>query len=62
MTVWHYRGYMVRFKNDGTQYYEIRRNGEKVMAKPSMIDAIQWINADQEIENEPIEVNPPDIL
>lgn len=50
MTVWHFRGYTVRFKNDGTQYYEIRRHGEKVASKPSLLEAVQWINREKEVD------------
>ncbi|SRR6266403_4985771 len=46
MVVWHHRGYMIRSKNDGTQYYEVRYHGEKKFSGKTFLEAVQFINTE----------------
>jgi hypothetical protein len=58
MTVWHYRGYRIRSKNDGTQYYEVRDEVKKVFNGKTFIEAIQFINKAKEAEEQPEQPEP----
>ena len=44
MVIWHHRGYTIRSKNDGTQYYEVRYHGKKKFSGKTFLEAVQFIN------------------